>query len=219
MNEQEIMKLLPEERLKIYVEQLQESRKRHQVEKEEAKSQRIKKIKQEKFAKKQKENKFSLDTKLRQTFKLGERFTAEAFDSKTVTFLPPSDLTATEIHRTTHLIPRSYQYPEVPFKLTKNNCDEFGKTKSELLTNSGKRLIETNISKFDQEVKRRRQEEMKPKVVEFGPLWEPNKTHGGEFVKCPTDEYHLYEQKVKQKYLQTKPMLRTSRHGDVFSYP
>ncbi|CAG9313093.1 unnamed protein product [Blepharisma stoltei] len=219
MNDQEIMALPPEERLKLYVEQLQESRRKHQQEKEEAKAKKIEEKKREKFLKKQKEDKFTINPKSRPVFKLGERCTPEAFDNKTATYLPRSDLTATELYHTAHFIPRSYKYPEVPFRLTCNNGDEFGHPKSSLLTNSGKQLVQTNIAKFEKEVEHRREEEMKPKIVHFGPRWEPSKTHGGSFSVPPTDDYHLYAQNIKPKYFQSKPMLRTSRYGGLFSYP
>jgi hypothetical protein len=219
MNEDQILELPPDERLKVYMEQMQESRKRHLAEQAELKKELKQKKKQEKFLKKQKEKKFDIDPKSRPTWKLGERSAAKEFDEKNKSYLPITDIHATTIHRTNHLIPRSYVYPEKPFKLTKNHGSEFGETGLDVLSKSGKKIIESNMKKFEDEVEERRKEEMKMKKIEFGPKWEYNKTHGGFYSVPPSDPYYFFEHQMKPKFFQTKPILRTSRYGGVFSYP
>lgn len=133
--------------------------------------------------------------------------------------MPIADIDPTTLHRTANFIPRTYNYPAQPFKLTKNNGDEFKNPGTEILTHSGKKIIETNISKFENEVERRRLEELKLKNVEFGPKWECNNTHGGFFSLPPSDPCYFFEKDMKPEYFQTKPILRTSKYGGMFSYP
>lgn len=219
MNDQEIMQLSPEERLKKYLEEMQQSRERHIENKLKEKQERKEQRKHEQFLKKQKERKFDIDPKSRPHWRLGERLTAKEFDEKTRTYLPITDIHATELYRATHLIPRSFKYPEKPFKLTKNKGTEFGETGAEILTESGKQIINNNMKKFEDEVERRRQEEIKMKKVEFGPRWECTRTHGDNFSVPPADPYYFFEHDMKPEYYQSKPFLRTTKYGDVFSYP
>ena len=219
MNDQEILELPPEERLKLYIKQMQESRERCIEDKIQQKKQKKEEKKHEAFLKKQKERKFDIDPKSRPNWRLGERHSAKEFDEKSRKYLPITDIHATELHRASHLIPRSYKYPEKPFKLTKNKGDIFGEPVLDTLSKSGKRIIEQNIKRFDDEVEKRRQEEMKMKNVEFGPKWECNNTNGGFFSVQPADQYYYFEQEMKPEYYQTKPILRTSKYGELFSYP
>jgi hypothetical protein len=219
MDEEEIMQLSPEERLKLYMQQMQESREKHIqnsiVEKKQKKEQR----KKEQFIKKQKEHKFDIDPKSRPHWRLGERFAAKDFEEKERKYLPITDIHATDLYRCSHLIPRTYKFPEQPFKLTKNKGSEFGEVGTDVLTESGKRIIGENAKKFEDEVERRRQEEMKRKNVEFGPRWECAKTHGQFFSVPPADPFYYFEHETKKEYYQTKPFLRTSKTGNMFSYP
>ena len=219
MIEEDISSLTPEERLKLYLKQMQESRERHSADQIQRKVQLKEQRKQEKFLKKQKERKFDIDPKSRPQWRLGERFKAKELDEKNKKYLPAADLHPTELHRVSHLIPRTYIYPEKPFKLTKNKGSEFGNPKTDTLTESGKQIINNNIKKFEEEVEKRRQEEMKLKNVEFGPKWECNNTHGSFFSVPPTDPYYYFEHEMKPEYYQTKPILRTSKYGALFSYP
>ena len=219
MNEEEIMALSPEERLKVYMAQMQESREKRASELIEEKKLKKELKKKEKFLKKQKEHKFDIDPRARPQWKLGQRHAGKEFSDKTQTYLPVGDLHATELFRATHLVPRSYKYPEQAFKLTKNHGDEFGTTGSNMLSESGKKIIADNIKKFDDEVEKRRQEEMKLKQVEFGPKWECPRTHGDSFSNPPSDQYYLFKKDMKTDYLQEKPFLRTSKYGGEFSYP
>ena len=219
MNEDEIMALTPEERLKVYLAQMQESREKHAKELAEEKKMKKEMRKKEKFLKKQKEHKFDIDPKARPKWKLGERHAGKEFDEKSQSFLPVGDLHATELFRATHLVPRSYKYPEKAFKLTKNHGDEFGTTGINMLSESGKKIIVDNMKKFNDEVERRRQEEMKMKQIEFGPRWECTRTHGDSFSNPPSDQYYFFKKDMKPDYLQEKPFLRTSKYGEEFSYP
>ena len=175
--------------------------------------------KKDAFLKKQKEKKFDIDPKSRPHWRLGERHAAKEFDESTKVYLPPSDVHPTILYRTANMIPRSYNYPEKPFKLTKNSGTEFGDPSMDILSNSGRKIIDNNIKKFQDEVEKRRQEEMKMKKVEFGPRWECNKTYGSYFSTPASDPYYFFEHETLPKYYQNKPFLRTSRTGDVFSYP
>lgn len=219
MNEDDILQLPAEERLKLYMQQMQESRDRHQQEKIQSKKEKKAKKKQEIFLKKQKERKFDIDPKSRPNWRLGERAKAKEFDEKSKKYLPISDIHATELHRACHLIPRSYKYPEEPFKLTRNKGLLFGEPGADTLTESGRRIIAENMKKFEGEVEKRRIEEMKLKNVQFGPKWEENTTHGGFFSVPPADEYYYFQRDMKPEYYQTKPILRTTRYGGLFSYP
>jgi hypothetical protein len=219
MNDEEILELPPEERLKLYLSQMQESREKHEQAKIESKKAQKAQKKKEKFLKKQKEHKFDIDPKSRPNWKLGERHAGKDFSEKNQSYLPVGDLHATELFRATHLVPRTYEYPEKAFKLTKNQGDMFGKADLNMLSQSGKKIIQDNIKKFDKEVEKRRVEEMKIKVVEFGPRWECNKTYGDFFSVPPTDPYYFFKKDLKEEYLQEKPFLRTSKYGDEFSYP
>lgn len=217
MNEEEILELSPKSRLQHYLKEMQESRERSEQEKIVAKKAFQEKKKQEKFLKKQKEHKFDIDPKSRPQWRLGERHAAKEFSEKSQKYLPAGDLHATELYRASHLLPRSYVYPEKPFKLTKNHGSEFKTTGLDLLTENGKKIVQDNMKKFEDEVERRRQEEMKMKKVEFGPTWQCNNTHGSFFSVPPSDPYYFFEKDMKPDYLQQKPFLRTCKYGSEFS--
>ena len=65
MNDEEILELPAEERLKEYLKSMQESRARHIEEQIQHKAQRKEQRKHEQFLKKQKERKFDIDPKSR----------------------------------------------------------------------------------------------------------------------------------------------------------
>lgn len=218
MNDEEILNLSPKSRLQLYLTQMQESRERSEQEKTAAKKALVDQKKKEKFLKKQKEHKFDIDPRSRPQWRLGERHAAKEFSEKSQKYLPAGDLHATELFRASHLLPRSFQYPEKPFKLTNNHGSEFKSTSLDVLTQNGKKIIQDNMKKFEDEVERRRQEEMKMKKVEFGPTWQCNNTHGSNFSVPPSDPYYFFAKEMKTEYLQEKPFLRTCKYGGEFSY-
>jgi hypothetical protein len=172
----------------------------------------------EHFQRKQREGKFSLDPSKRAKWRASERYTPQELGSNKV-YLPPSDITATELYRVTNLIPRSYAKPSTAFLLTRNTCDMFPRPSEGLLSRNGLTTLNQRRKLHDKEVDRRRREEMKLKVVEFGPRWEPTSTKGDLLSGVPSDPVNYYSRDLPPKYLQQQPFLRTNRTGGFFSKP
>ena len=203
--------------IREYIEKMNRIREDHRNQKLLEKQQKKEQAKKEAFEKKQREGKFDINPKSRPAFKLGVRRNTEEFDNRV--FLKSQDIDGNQLFRSSHLLPRSYRFPSEPFKLTKNKGNEFGNPPESLLSKHGKATLQTRRQTFETEVEKRRQNEMKPKVVEFGPKWEYPKTHAGFFSQPPVDEYNYYKYQVKPEFYQEAPLRRTSKYGNLFSYP
>lgn len=197
---------------------MHEARERHAHTQEEERKVKLAQQKVESFQKKQREGKFNLDPSKRPKWKTSERYTPQEL-AYNKTYLPAGDLTATEIFRTAHLVPRTYAKSQTPFLLTRNTADYFPKTTESLLSMHGRTTLSQRNFSHEKEVERRRKEDMKLKVVEFGPRWEPTRAKGGYLSVEPSDPINYYSRDLPQKYLQEQPFLRTTRYGGYFSKP
>mmetsp|Transcript_29351 Transcript_29351/g.52549 ORF Transcript_29351/g.52549 Transcript_29351/m.52549 type:complete len:219 (+) Transcript_29351:486-1142(+) len=200
------------------LQSMQASRERFAQTQEEERKAKLLQQRNELFQKKQREGKFSLDPSKRPKWKTSDRHTPQELVFNK-TFLPPGDLTATEIYRTAHLIPRTYAKSQTPFLLTRNTNDYFPRPDESLLSKHGRQTLSTRKLSHNEEVDRRMHEEMKLKVVHFGPRWEPNKSKGGFFSVEPSNPVNYYARDLPPKYMQEQPFLRTNRAGGYFGKP
>jgi hypothetical protein len=173
---------------------------------------------EESFQRKQKEGKFSLDPSKRPKWRSSDRYLPQELVYNK-TYLPAGDITATEQYRSSHLIPRTYAKSHTAFLMTKNVGDIFPSPVDSLLSRQGRSTLAQRRLIHKDEVDRRHHEEMKPKVVEFGPRWEPTRGKGGLLSAVSMDAVNYYSRDLPQSYLQEKPFLRTNRSGGYFEKP
>lgn len=217
MEDEDVMKLPPAERVQFYISHMQKSRELAAQQKLEEKTEKRQQSKLEQLNRKQLEHKFAIDPKSRPKWKCGAQRVSSALNSKTAYALPGREIHPLELQRTMHLLPKSYLYPTVPFKQTLTIGKAFGASDDQFLSESGKRMVEKNKKQHEKKVEQVRQEEMKIKTVEFGPRWSASSVVGGTFLVEKLDQYDFRKKEMKQECLQEKAFLRTSKYGGVFS--
>ena len=206
-----------EEEMARLLQHLQTTREIHLREQEAERKGKIQQLKQEVFLRKQREGKFSLDPHRRPPWRVGDRHVLANFDPAPP-ILPAGDISPTALLRTKHLLPRTYQSPEIPFISTAHKSLEFGRADpKKVFSKSAIEMLKVREEEFDREVDRRRRGELLRKRVVFEKKWGATDA-GGKYFSVPhCDKYYLFEHPLKAHPSQSKPFLRTKRAGDLFS--